>query len=64
MPGHDPLSTGPNFKLNPNQPAYLEVSIDPAAHGEKGLGPIKRGVNMQTLGEQNLKFELTAQVVS
>jgi hypothetical protein len=64
MPGHDPVSNGPNFKFNPGQPAFLEVSIDPAAHGEKGLGPIKRGVNLQTTGGQNLKFELTAQVVS
>jgi hypothetical protein len=64
MAGRDPALTGPNFQLNSNQPAYLEVSIDPAAHGDKGLGPIKRGVNLQTKSGQVLTFNLDGQVIS
>lgn len=51
-----------NFSLQPDKPAYLEVKIDPAAHGEAGLGPITRGVNLQTAGGQTFTFQLSARV--
>ena len=44
------------------QPAYLEVTIDPAAHGERGLGPVSRGVVVRTAGGQQLQFALNAEV--
>ena len=49
--------------LEPDQPAYLEVSIDPAAHGDAALGPIMRMVTLRTAGGQALEFELRAKVV-
>lgn len=52
-----------NFTLLAATPAYLEVSVDPAAHGEAGLGPIQRGVRLTTAGGQELPFTLTAHVV-
>ncbi|MBN9392847.1 MAG: hypothetical protein J0I20_32750 [Chloroflexi bacterium] len=62
-----PMSGAPvpdaNFTVEPGQPAFLEVKIDPAAHGEAGLGPITRGVNLQTAGGQQFAFQLAAQVV-
>jgi len=60
---HDGPVKTVSFKLEPNQPAYLDVRIDPAAHGEAGLGPIERGVAIKTAANQTLEFRLTAQVV-
>jgi hypothetical protein len=51
------------FRLLPNQPAYLEARIDPAAHGEGGLGKITRMVYLKTAGGQELGFELHAEIV-
>lgn len=48
--------------VQPSEPAYLEVTVDPAAHGDAGLGRIQRGVVLTTAGGQALRFELTAQV--
>ncbi len=47
----------------PNQPAYLEARIDPAAHGEGGLGKITRVVYLKTAGGQEMEFELHAEIV-
>lgn len=59
-------SNGPvvasNIRLAANQPAYLEVTIDPAAHGPNGIGPIQRGVTLKTAGGQELTFDLHAQI--
>ncbi len=52
-----------NVRLAAGQPTYLEVSIDPAAHGEAGLGPIARAVFLRTADGQDLRFDLTATVV-
>jgi len=51
-----------NFRLAADEAAYVEVSIDPAAHGEAGLGAIERGAFLETTEGQNLQFRLTAQV--
>lgn len=51
-----------DVQLAPNEPALLEVTVDPAAHGEAGLGAIRRGVVVKTAGGQELRFRLTAQV--
>lgn len=62
-----PMANAPlpdaNFKLVPNEPAYLEVTVDPAAHGEAGLGPLTRRVTMQTAGGQQFSFDLTGVIV-
>ncbi len=52
-----------NVRLRPGEPAYLEVRIDPAAHGEAGLGRIQREVLLRTASHQDLRFELTATVL-
>ena len=60
---HDGPADVPNVKLLSGQSAYLEVQIDPAAHGERGLGAIERGVAVTTAGGQRLEFVLKAVVV-
>ena len=55
--------TPANFELKSGQPASLEVSVDPAAHGEAGMGPIQRGAILETAAGQKLEFVLTATVV-
>jgi hypothetical protein len=52
-----------NIKLAPEQPAFLEVSVDPAAHGEAGLGPIQRAVMLRTASGQELTFTLKATII-
>lgn len=52
-----------NLRLASDEPAYLEVSFDPAAHGERGLGQVQRGVLLKTASGQELRFEVTAHVV-
>lgn len=61
MPNHPvpPL----NMELRADEPATLEVMIDPAAHGPAGLGPIKRRVLLTTANGQTIPFDLTAMVV-
>ena len=51
-----------NINLAGGQPAYLEVRIDPAAHGEAGISLWQRGVAVSTAGGQRLEFVLTANV--
>lgn len=51
-----------NVRLSAGQPAYLEVSIDPAAHGDQAFGPILRVVTMRTASGQTMDFELRANV--
>ncbi|HBY98302.1 MAG: hypothetical protein M5U01_37250 [Ardenticatenaceae bacterium] len=48
--------------LEQGQAAFLEVSIDPAAHGPAGIGPIQRGVMVRTADGQELQFVLEATV--
>ncbi len=58
-----PMTNNPppaNVRLSDDEPAYLEVSIDPAAHGEAGLGQIARAVFLRTADGQELRFDLTA----
>jgi hypothetical protein len=52
-----------NVRLSQSQPAYLEVTVDPAAHGERGLGPIQRAVLLKTANGQELRFELAAHIM-
>ncbi len=42
-------------------PATLEVSIDPAAHGDV-VGPLSRGVFLKTSAGKELEFTLNATV--
>lgn len=51
-----------NVRLASDQPAYLEVTFDPAAHGEAGLGSVRRGVMLATNTGQQLTFNFSAQV--
>jgi hypothetical protein len=60
---HDPSAPPEQVRLWPGQPTYLEARIDPAAHGEGGLGKITRVVYLKTAGGQELEFELQAEVV-
>jgi hypothetical protein len=52
-----------NLRLTPDEPAYLEVTVDPAAHGDAGLGPIRRTVLLKTQSEQILQLDLVAEVL-
>jgi hypothetical protein len=52
-----------NIQLMPDSPAYLEVTIDPAAHGEAGLGRVVRAVMLETAGGQKVQFLMTADVI-
>lgn len=63
MPMPDSPVPDVDVQLKPGEGAYLEVTIDPAAHGRAGLGKIQRGINMKTEGGQKLTFSLTATVV-
>jgi hypothetical protein len=60
---HDRSTKPQPVRLAADRPTYLEVSIDPAAHGAGGLGPITRLVSLKTGSGQELEFELHAQVV-
>jgi hypothetical protein len=60
---HGGIVLDPRARLTAGEPAFLEVSIDPAAHGEGGLGRIKRLVDLKTERGQLLRFELVATVV-
>jgi hypothetical protein len=62
MPTGAPMKEA-GFSLDGEQPAYLEVTVDPAAHGERGLGPIKRAVIVRAADGEELRFEVTAHVV-
>jgi hypothetical protein len=48
--------------LEPNVPAYVEISIDPAAHGDAGVGPWTRMVALRTAAGQELQFTVRANV--
>jgi hypothetical protein len=60
---HEAGAQKPNIKLVSGQPAYLEVRIDPAAHGEAGVGLWTRGIAITTAGGQRLEFVVTANVI-
>lgn len=61
---HSPnLQSNLDMRLTPGEPAYLEVTVDPAAHGEAGLGPIRRSVLLRTQSEQILQLDVVAEVV-
>jgi len=59
---HEQGAQKPDIKLVAGQPAYLEVRIDPAAHGQGGAGPWTRGIAVTTAGGQRLEFIVTANV--
>lgn len=58
--------TGPapiiDIPLQPGAPAYMEVEMDPAAHGPAGVGPVERGIIVETAGGQTLQFVLAATI--
>ena len=51
------------FKIAPGEPAYLEVTVDPTAHGEQGIGPFRRGITVTTVDGQQLDFVLSGNIV-
>jgi hypothetical protein len=53
---HGSSAPGVNVSLEPDQPAMLEVSIDPAAHGPDAVGPAKRAIFVTTASGQQLEF--------
>jgi hypothetical protein len=55
--------TRPDILLQEGEPAILEIAVDPAAHGEAGLGPIQRMIWLGTSAGQQLQFDVTARVV-
>ena len=59
---HDVPVTTVSFDLKSGQPAYLEVKIDPAAHGPDAIGPIERGVSVKLAGGQVFTVDLTANI--
>jgi hypothetical protein len=62
MPRQNAPAPPANVRLSQDQPAYLEVTVDPVAHGERGLGPIQRAVLLKTASGQELRFDLAAHV--
>lgn len=51
-----------NMRLSGGEPANLEVTVDPAAHGPAGIGPIQRVVIVTTAGGERLNFSVLADV--
>ncbi len=64
MPMANGQSQPVGITLVEGQPAYVEVKIDPTAHGLSGVGPITRGVTLKTSGAQQLDFELKGTIVN
>ncbi len=62
-----PMSNGSvpamRFKVAPDEPAYLEVTVDPAAHGEQGIGFFRRGITVRTNDGLQLDFILSGNIV-
>jgi hypothetical protein len=52
-----------NIELAEGEMVYLEVTVDPAAHGLDGLGEVQRAVMVETAGGQTFQFLMTANVV-
>jgi hypothetical protein len=63
MPHAEAPVPAANFRLVAEEPAWVEVNIDPAAHGDAGLGAIQRGAVLRTDAGQHLEFTLTADVM-
>lgn len=59
---HGGLPQVVSVPLKPGVPAYLEVEMDPAAHGPAGVGAVERGVIVETAGGQELQFVLAANI--
>ncbi len=62
-----PMSNGPaqaiRFKVAPGEQAFLEVTVDPTAHGEQGVGAFRRGITVKTSDGQQLDFVLSGNIV-
>ncbi|MDE3113615.1 MAG: hypothetical protein KGN00_05560 [Chloroflexota bacterium] len=56
--GHE-IQKWSTWRLAPGA-AMLEVTIDPAAHGDDAVGPLSRGVYLMTSAGKELDFELKA----
>ncbi len=63
MPMQNGSVPSPKVRLRSGEPAYLEVTINPAAHGNAGLGLLQRSVLLETEGGQRIQFDLTGDVV-
>ncbi|MHB1006018.1 MAG: hypothetical protein ACYC3S_10295 [Chloroflexota bacterium] len=63
MPMTDGQGHAYRFKLEPDQPATLEVTIDPAAHGPQGVGPFLRGITITTNDGKEYDFEMKGTIV-
>jgi hypothetical protein len=51
------------FRVAPDQPAVVEVTIDPAAHGPQGVGPFQRGITLTTADGKVTEFVLKGTIV-
>lgn len=51
------------FKVASGQPAAVEVTIDPAAHGPQGVGPFQRGLTLTTADGKVTELMLTGTIV-
>jgi hypothetical protein len=60
------LMNGPDipvsFDLKSGEPTFLEVKIDPAAHGPDAIGPIERGVSVKLVTGQVFTVDLKANI--
>lgn len=52
-----------NQLLNTGEPAYVEIAVDPAAHGAADVGPFTSRVTLKTSAGQELLFKVTGNVV-
>ncbi len=63
-----PMTGGPNpgfrFRIEPDKPATLEVTIDPAAHGPQGVGAFQRGITVTTSDGKQYEFEMDGTIVN
>jgi hypothetical protein len=59
---HTGPATTVSFDLKSGEPAYLEVKIDPAAHGPDAIGPIERGVSVKLVTGQVFTVDLKANI--
>ena len=63
MPMANAAPVPANFTLREGTPAFLEVTVDPAAHGPQGIGPIRRGITLKLAGGRELNFEVIGTIV-
>lgn len=51
------------FRVASNQPATVEVTMDPTAHGPSGVGPFQRGINLTAEDGRLVEIVLSGTIV-